>query len=459
MLARSARALDVPAVPGRSSRTFAEKSHTMTIHIKDLYQPQRELTASQANRELQAGTISTDAMAWKPGMEQWVPILSLPEIQAPIPPQATPRVPAVDRASNPGLPPRVEIPTSVPEAQTKPIIKILARVGIALAFAIVAVTCFSSSVARGGAQSAPLLGAFVGIALFRRLTRKRSEAMAIRHPSNRWILHYIRSYYSAGWRWLLFFSAIALLAALSLETAEEMGTAAGRAIGVMIFTMIFSADIPFRTFRRSRRESFSTFPERYSAWAIFGGVVIPLFGIALFAFLPPALTNALDRANRAKSIVEERNHREAAANDDSLQFTGTEIPYMLSTPAAWTSVKRDSPFDLTLLNKGMMILVMAEKHNTLTTEELTKRSLDELRDTDRLISSTDPEKVEIDGRSWNQMLVHFTVDGEEVVSIYQVYGGEEGAFEVVGIVKSPPFKERLIELIDVMGTFRFNTTK
>jgi|GEM_PF-5936231 len=42
----------------------------MTIHIKDQYQPDRELTVAQVNLELQQGTISAQAMAWQPGFEK-----------------------------------------------------------------------------------------------------------------------------------------------------------------------------------------------------------------------------------------------------------------------------------------------------------------------------------------------------------------------------------------------------
>lgn len=283
----------------------------MTIHIKDQYQPHRELTVTQANLELQSGNISTAAMAWKPGMEKWAPILSLPEIQAPIPPQPISNIPDTSITTNLSSSSKDKMSDSMPGAQGKASLRLLAGAGIVLAYAIVAVTCFSSSVGQGGTQSAPLLGAFAGIALFRRLTRKRSEAMVIKNPSSGWFFHYIRSYFSASWRWLLFFFAIAFLAALSLETAEEMGVAAGKAIGMMIFTMIFAADIPFRTFRRFRRESIATFPQRHLAWGIFGGIMIPVSIVVLFTFVIPAFTGAVARGKQVQDLSRERQGADA----------------------------------------------------------------------------------------------------------------------------------------------------
>jgi len=291
--------------------TFAENNHPMTIHIKDQYQPQRELTVAQANLELQSGKISTTAMAWKPGMEQWAPILSLPEIQAPVPPPTILNAPDAGRAPHLISSSTDQSSTSRPGEQATAFLRFLAGAGILLAYAIVVVTCFSSSAGQKGTQTVPLLGAFVGIALFRRLTRKRSEAMAIKHPSSGWLLHYARSYFSASWRWLLLFFAIAFLAALSLETAEEMGAAAGRAIGMMIFTMLFAVDIPFRTFRRFRRESISSFPERHLAWGIFGGIMIPLSLVGLFAFMIPAFTGALAKGARVQELSKEKQGGDA----------------------------------------------------------------------------------------------------------------------------------------------------
>jgi len=174
----------------------------MTIHIKDQYQPQRELTVAQANLELQSGKISTAAMAWKPGMEQWAPILSLPEIQAPVPPPTIRNTTDIGSASHFISFSTDQRSSSRPGEQGTAFLRFLAGAGILLAYAIVVITCFSSSAGQRGTQAAPLLGAFVGIALFRRLTRKRSEAMAIKYPSNGWILHYARSFFSASWRWL-----------------------------------------------------------------------------------------------------------------------------------------------------------------------------------------------------------------------------------------------------------------
>ena len=213
----------------------------MTIHIIDQYQPQRELTVSQVNLELQNGTISPQAMAWKPGLQDWVPVLSLPEIQVPTPPQLPPNH-ATGLHSNLELNSTAGLSLPPTEKNKNPFLGILANIGISLTYIFLVVITYTVAVGINSGEFNPLLSVFLGTALFRRVIRKRSEVILLKNRSIGCMQHYFRSLLSASWRLACLFIGVAFLVCLSL-------------------------DIPFRTFRRFHRDSFSDFPKRQLAWA------------------------------------------------------------------------------------------------------------------------------------------------------------------------------------------------
>jgi len=57
-----------------------------TIYVKDPYREQTTLTIQEANLLLQNGKLSTEAMAWQPGLPEWVPIFAIAGIDPIIPP-------------------------------------------------------------------------------------------------------------------------------------------------------------------------------------------------------------------------------------------------------------------------------------------------------------------------------------------------------------------------------------
>jgi len=216
----------------------------MTIHIKDQYQPQREMTVAQVNLELQHGTISTQAMAWKPGLQDWVPVLSLPDIQAPVPPLLP-----VDMPSPPQV---IQKPEHQSTAQTESSVTtskwtvwgILASIGIALAYVILISTVFSAGLHPGKNEYGPLWAGICSIALFRRMLRMRSQAVILTKPQFKALSHYFLSYWSAFWRWLLVFIGIITLGCFSVETAGDAGGFFGSSIAFMTIGMFFAIDIP-----------------------------------------------------------------------------------------------------------------------------------------------------------------------------------------------------------------------
>lgn len=430
----------------------------MTIHVKDQYQPQREMTVAEANLELQTGRISTAAMVWKPGMEHWVPILSLPEFNPPVPPPVGPSFNDTDRIMSKKSDVTASSTLSAARNVYPIISRVLAFAGLLVAYTFVFLTSFAAAARGGETNTATLVGILIAIALFRRLTRKRSEIVLMREASISWAKHSLQSFFSAGWRWMLLYAGIGILAALSVETVKEVAATLGVTFGLIIITVPFSIDVPFRTYRRWNRNNLNAFPERNLAWSIFGLLGIPLFGIFLSAFVPPAFTNAFARAKKVQEMGAARALKNAAREEKNIQIVGNVLPYTLSVPKTWQSIKRESPYDLTLLKQHLMILVMAEKGRNVSTDQLTIQSLNELQEANRLVSSTDPEEVVIDGRIWNRMLVRLKISDEEVLSVCNVYSGPEGAFQVIGITKEPPFEEHLVELIDVMKTFRFLST-
>lgn len=229
---------------------------TQEIHIHRRGEQIGPYSQNQVQEMIRTGMLDKDESYWMEGMNQWAPILSLLENQATIPPPAPPLPNTLDtsKITPPVLTAKAEEQTSLPKPPGKTFLKILAGFGLFLGYVIVALAYFSITIGQGVIPYSPLIGTFVGIALFRRLTRKRSEAMVIKHPSSKWFVHYVKSYFSAGWRWLLFFLAIALLAAIPQENFEQVGWVAGIAAGMMIITMIFAADVPFRTLLRLRRQ-------------------------------------------------------------------------------------------------------------------------------------------------------------------------------------------------------------
>lgn len=257
----------------------------MTIYIIDKDQLQRKLTVAQVNQELQQGTISTQAMAWRPGMEAWAPVLSLPDIQAPLPPPLSP-----DRIVSLNATNKLDVATmgeslSIAQNADHIFLKILSWAGLSWAYIFFVGICCPVILRRNGGESnifALLCAALLGILLFRRTVRKRSELALIRNPSIEGWRHYFLSLVSAGWRWICLFIGIVFLASWLYGDFDKIVTTAERAIGLMIFIAVFSVDIPFRAFQKFHRESLSTFPKKRLAWGIFGGVITSLVFIPLF---------------------------------------------------------------------------------------------------------------------------------------------------------------------------------
>lgn len=270
----------------------------MTIYIKDGYQEQRELTIDQANFELHNGTLSTSALAWKPGSEEWIPVLSLDGIHPPLPPpfpgSSSPQ-PCINaqRVNCQADRKRFSILTA---KWTLP--RILTAIGVLVAYLILISTVFSAGVHPGKNEYGPLWAAICSIALFRRMLRLRSEGAILKRPHLNAINHYWSSLYSAFWRWLLVFVGILALQCFSIESAEEAGRAVGSTFVFITIGMFFALDIPYRVFRAYSKHHDKAFQKTRIGWIVFlAGIFLML--IFHFTASPPSSASHQESGNSA----------------------------------------------------------------------------------------------------------------------------------------------------------------
>ena len=62
------------------------------LHVIRKSQPPQKLTLEQVNRLLLDGELSGDELAWRPGMEDWAPLHTIPEVHSQTPPPLPPDV-------------------------------------------------------------------------------------------------------------------------------------------------------------------------------------------------------------------------------------------------------------------------------------------------------------------------------------------------------------------------------
>lgn len=340
-------------------------------------------------------------------------------------------------------------------ATGNPAMRALAVAGLFLGYLFLAMSAFASAVRQNGGEAAPVLAAFVGILLFRRLTRKRSEFLLLGNPSISAVPHYLRSFASAGLRWLGLFAVIAILAAFSMEVAEEKGAAVGRVVGVMVFTMLFAWDIPYRVFRRYCNDPSAAPKAGELPWAIFGAVAVVLAVVLGLVFGVPAVRNALTMGENVKESIQSRNGGDSAQQVDTRRVVGDFSKYSFDLPQGWDALKNQSVFDLALKKGPLSVGVIAEEEQAVDTAEVASHALEELRRKAQIIEETEPQRFYLDGKEWLQFMTLFNLRDKEFVSIYYVYSGPEGAFQVVGSTSTHPYKEGVKEMSRIMKTFQF----
>lgn len=241
----------------------------MKIHIKDQHHPQRELTVAQANLELQQGTISLQAMAWKPGLQDWVPILSLSGIQMPVPPSLSSERPPKSKLMSQQESQKIRQHEQLVSASKWNIWAILARMGIVLAYVILFLSVFSSGLHRGKNEYTAVWAGLCSIALFRRMLRMRSRFIILQKPESKAFVHYFLSYWSAFWRWLLIFISIITIGCFTVESAGDAGAFIGASIAVMIISLLCAVDIPYRVYRSYLKHQGNGFKQHHAGWVIF----------------------------------------------------------------------------------------------------------------------------------------------------------------------------------------------
>jgi tetratricopeptide (TPR) repeat protein len=174
-------------------------------------------------------------------------------------------------------------------------LKALSVTGVVLTY-IFACLLFISFVVTRDQNHNPLLGFLLGLILFRRISRLQSESVIINKQHINFFAYYIKALFIAFLKWLLYLTPVYIFAIIDAETASDASKNIGKFLSLYFCTIFFALDAPFWVWRKRKQFSDSGYPKKNMAWAIVGGIGLPLSLIYLFTFFIPVFQNSVQRA-------------------------------------------------------------------------------------------------------------------------------------------------------------------
>lgn len=373
----------------------------MIIQIKEKDSPIREISLDQAKFEFRNKIISSSALYWKEGMKEWERLDQMPEIK-----EITTQSPKEDRLGENWLYRQInarrhffgnpEPVSGKGNSEKRKWVRVLSFTGIILAYLFVCVSFFGSSIDRN-ANDNPLPGVIVGLILLRRIYRLQAEKTLAKKPDSSFLGFYFKASAWSFIKWFIYLIPVYIFAVLDAETSSQFGTNLGLCFGLYICTIPLSLDTPIWTWLKRKEYAEAGYPPKNMAWAIAGGIAIPLFAIGLVTLVIPAFKNSLERAKIVSEAAEVSKTAEAQTNatpapwsppaeeliDPQTADSGTPTEtavsqkvygkskaYSLILPPEW-EVTNDIPeHDFTASNEGLNFEVIYQPKSSRTASEL-----------------------------------------------------------------------------------------
>lgn len=426
----------------------------MILHIKDKDAPIRELTIEQAKFEFRNKVISSSALYWKAGMQEWSRLDQLPDIK-----EIADQSPKEERLGENWIYRQIDARRNLSEPPREnksdsPVNKwswagFLASAGWILVYIATCTMLISSAITRNEDHN-PVVGFLLGLILFRRIYRIQSEKTIIKKQNISLLGYYLHSSAWSFLKWFLWLIPVYVFAVLDAETAANMGENLGKCFGIFLCTIFLGLDVPFWTWRKKSEYATIGYPPKKLAWAIVGAIAIPASIYAGIFLVIPAFQNAIYRAGIASQVVklkevskdldrlsdrekslEETSPTSAPTSPESAgsdRVYGKSKAYSLVLPEGWEVTNDIADHDFTASGKGLNFEVIYKPINTMTPMEILDKIKNRLQK-NGATDFTDPYSKFINNREWLGITCAVTFQGSKSGSMTcMVHTGENRAF-------------------------------
>lgn len=189
-----------------------------------------------------------------------------------------------------------------------------------------------------------------------------------------------------------------------------------------------------------------------------------MIGIALLTVVVPSCNSAIDRA---KQSSEPTSASRSTANASSLEAAGLKsenkmervygglLKYSFEVGPDWKAFYSEKPFDLALQNTPIYVTVIAEDQDVGSPEVVADHAINDLKTKSDVLELSDPTEIKVDGKSWLAFESKMQKRDKIFTTLYRVYAGPEGTFQVVGFTSKEMSSDQRKEIEDVMNSFQF----
>lgn len=136
-------------------------------------------------------------------------------------------------------------------------------------------------------------------------------------------------------------------------------------------------------------------------------------------------------------------------------MNGDALAYTFQVPRGWVVEKSSSNLDTLPSFRYMYVGVVVEEAQVGRSESAARLVREAIRSRSSDVYWSEPDTLILDGRTWSQFVLKCKVDEVHAASLYYVYSGPEGTFQILGWTTQNLFERDWTTLRDVMQTFRF----
>jgi len=176
-----------------------------------------------------------------------------------------------------------------------------------------------------------------------------------------------------------------------------------------------------------------------------------MIGIGLIAVIVPSCNSATDKGKQSAEVRAEKY----SAQSKTKRVYGEILKYSFDVGAEWKPFYSQKPFDLALQNTPIFVCVIAEDESMGSPEAIAKHAREELKRKSEVLEMTDPIEIEMDGKPWLAFESKAGKKDKNFSSLFRVYSGPEGTFQVVGFTSNEMTSDQRKQIEEVMDTFRF----
>jgi hypothetical protein len=189
-----------------------------------------------------------------------------------------------------------------------------------------------------------------------------------------------------------------------------------------------------------------------------------MIAIALLTVVVPSCSSAVDKAKQsAKPTAASRSTAGASTLEATAlssenkreRVYGGLLKYSFEVGPDWKAFYSEKPFDLALQNTPIYITVIAEDQDVGPPEVVAEQAINDLKTKSGVLEMTEPDEVQVDGKTWLAFEAKTPIKDKIFTTLYRVYSGPEGTFQVVGFTSKEMRLSQREEIKEVMDTFRF----